>query len=96
MLRTRTPTRVLGSSDLDAAMALQERTETDQRDGVFAMQGAGDFFQYRIQDTVGLFFGEVSLFSDGGGEIWFDDLLVRKDGRFIPGELAPLNPENLK
>ena len=32
----------------------------------------------------------------GGGEIWFDDLLVRKDGRFIPGELSPLNPENLK
>ena len=32
----------------------------------------------------------------GGGEIWFDDVLVRKDGRFIPAELAPLNPENLK
>jgi aminopeptidase len=31
----------------------------------------------------------------GGGEIWFDDVLVRKDGRFIPGELQGLNPENL-
>ena len=32
----------------------------------------------------------------GGGEIWFDDVLVRKDGKFILEELEPLNPENLK
>jgi aminopeptidase len=32
----------------------------------------------------------------GGGEIWFDDELVRKDGRFIPPELQPLNPARLK
>jgi aminopeptidase len=32
----------------------------------------------------------------GGGEIWFDDKLVRKDGRFVARELEPLNPENLK
>jgi aminopeptidase len=32
----------------------------------------------------------------GGGEIWFDDRLVRKDGRFVVPELVPLNPENLK
>jgi aminopeptidase len=32
----------------------------------------------------------------GGGEIWFDDKLVRKDGRFLVKELEPLNPENLK
>ncbi|MEJ2483721.1 MAG: aminopeptidase [Gemmatimonadota bacterium] len=31
----------------------------------------------------------------GGGEIWFDDVLVRKDGRFVPSELEGLNPENL-
>ncbi len=31
----------------------------------------------------------------GGGEIWFDDILVRKDGRFILEELKALNPENL-
>jgi aminopeptidase len=31
----------------------------------------------------------------GGGEIWFDDELVRKDGVFIPKELHGLNPENL-
>jgi len=31
----------------------------------------------------------------GGGEIWFDDVLVRKDGRFVPPELGGLNPENL-
>lgn len=32
----------------------------------------------------------------GGGEIWFDDLLIRKDGRFVPPELQILNPEKLK
>lgn len=32
----------------------------------------------------------------GGGEIWFDDELIRKDGLFIPKDLQPLNPENLK
>lgn len=32
----------------------------------------------------------------GGGEIWFDDVLVRKDGRFVLRELEALNPENLK
>ncbi|USG66533.1 aminopeptidase [Brevibacillus ruminantium] len=32
----------------------------------------------------------------GGGEIWFDDRLVRKDGRFVLPELEPLNPENLR
>lgn len=32
----------------------------------------------------------------GGGEIWFDDVLIRKDGRFVLPELACLNPENLK
>jgi len=31
----------------------------------------------------------------GGGEIWFDDTLVRKDGVFVPEELKGLNPENL-
>lgn len=31
----------------------------------------------------------------GGGEIWFDNILVRKDGRFVLPELAGLNPENL-
>lgn len=32
----------------------------------------------------------------GGGEIWFDDVLIRKDGRFVLPELEILNPENLK
>lgn len=31
----------------------------------------------------------------GGGEVWFDDVLVRKDGRFVVRELECLNPENL-
>lgn len=31
-----------------------------------------------------------------GGEIYFDDVLVRKDGRFVVPELECLNPENLK
>lgn len=32
----------------------------------------------------------------GGGEIWFDDQLIRKDGIFLPEELQMLNPEHLK
>jgi aminopeptidase len=32
----------------------------------------------------------------GGGEIWFDDELIRKDGLFAPDYLRQLNPENLK
>ena len=32
----------------------------------------------------------------GGGEIWFDGKLIRKDGLFVPKELKPLNPANLK
>ncbi len=32
----------------------------------------------------------------GGGEIYFDNVLVRKDGLFVIPELECLNPENLK
>ncbi len=32
----------------------------------------------------------------GGGEIWFDDVLIRKDGLFVLPDLEGLNPENLK
>lgn len=32
----------------------------------------------------------------GGGEIYFDDVLIRKDGLFVIDELKILNPENLK
>ena len=32
----------------------------------------------------------------GGGEIYFDGELVRKDGRFVVPELAALNPEHLR
>lgn len=32
----------------------------------------------------------------GGGEIWFDGELIRKDGRFMPKDLRGLNPEKLK
>jgi len=32
----------------------------------------------------------------GGGEIYFDDVLIRKDGIFVVPELECLNPENLK
>jgi len=30
----------------------------------------------------------------GGGEIYFDDVLIRKDGKFVSDELKCLNPEN--
>ena len=32
----------------------------------------------------------------GGGEIWFDGELIRKNGKFLPRDLRPLNPANLK
>jgi len=32
----------------------------------------------------------------GGGEVWFDGELIRKDGMFVPKDLKPLNPANLK
>lgn len=32
----------------------------------------------------------------GGGEIYFDDVLIRRDGRFVLPELESLNPENLQ
>ena len=32
----------------------------------------------------------------GGGKIWFDGVLIRKDGIFVVPELEALNPENLK
>ena len=32
----------------------------------------------------------------GGGEVWFDDELIRKNGRFLPKDLQGLNPEKLK
>jgi aminopeptidase len=31
----------------------------------------------------------------GGGEVWFDDVLIRKDGTFVLPELEELNPDKL-
>lgn len=38
---------------------------------------------------------DIVLMQEPGGEILFDDVVVRKDGRFVLPELAGLNPENL-
>ncbi len=38
----------------------------------------------------------IQLENFGGGEIYFDDVLIRKNGIFVLDELKPLNPENLK
>ncbi|MBM3822707.1 MAG: aminopeptidase [Verrucomicrobia bacterium] len=32
----------------------------------------------------------------GGGEVWFDGELIRKDGLFVPKDLRALNPERLR
>jgi aminopeptidase len=32
----------------------------------------------------------------GGGEIWFDDTMIRRDGLFVTPELECLNPDSLK
>ena len=38
---------------------------------------------------------DLVLLQEPGGEIYFDDVLVRKDGKFVLPELAGLNPEVL-
>ncbi len=35
----------------------------------------------------------IQTAAQGGGEIWFDGKLVRKDGRFLPESLKGLNPQ---
>ncbi len=32
----------------------------------------------------------------GGGKVWFDGELIRRNGQFVPKDLKPLNPGNLK
>mgnify|MGYP003325356804 CR=1 FL=1 len=32
----------------------------------------------------------------GGGEVWFDNVLIRKNGQFVTKDLKPLNPSSLK
>ena len=32
----------------------------------------------------------------GGGEVWFDGELIRRNGQFVPKDLNPLNPSRLK
>lgn len=39
---------------------------------------------------------QIQTLEYGGGEIWFDDALIRKDGIFVLDKLKCLNPENLK
>jgi aminopeptidase len=38
----------------------------------------------------------IQRLDKGGGEIYFDDLLIRKDGRFVHPAFEALNPENLR
>lgn len=38
---------------------------------------------------------DMVLMQESGGNIYFDDTLIRQDGRFVLPELAGLNPENL-
>lgn len=38
---------------------------------------------------------DLVLLQEPGGEIYFDDVLIRKDGRFVIPELEALNPEQL-
>lgn len=39
---------------------------------------------------------KIQTLEHGGGEIWFDNKLIRKDGLFVLPELKRLNPQNLK
>ncbi|MBI3930202.1 MAG: aminopeptidase [Armatimonadetes bacterium] len=38
---------------------------------------------------------DLVLLQESGGEVHFDDVLIRKNGRFVPEELQGLNPEAL-
>lgn len=38
---------------------------------------------------------QIQTTEAGGGQVWFDDRLVRDNGRFVLPELQGLNPENL-
>ena len=38
---------------------------------------------------------KIEIAEYGGCEIYFDDVLIKKDGIFILPELEKLNPENL-
>ena len=38
---------------------------------------------------------DLVLLQEPGGEIYFDDVLIRKDGKFVLPELEALNPEAL-
>ena len=38
---------------------------------------------------------QIQRESCGGGEIWFDGKLIRKDGLFVPKALHKLNPDYL-
>ena len=38
----------------------------------------------------------MNLHFFGGGAVWFDGELIRKDGIFLTKDLKPLNPQNLK
>ncbi len=40
-----------------------------------------------------MLFATVTL---GSGDIYFDDVLIRKGGQFVLDELLPLNPDKLK
>ena len=59
-----------------------------------------DVFQLvHLEMKIGPSFTGILLISKGlnmAVEIWFDDILIRKDGMFIPDILKGLNPENLK
>lgn len=39
---------------------------------------------------------KIQTLEHGGGKIWFDNKLIRKDGLFVLPELKGLNPQNLK
>ncbi|MCY1529111.1 hypothetical protein D9M68_642400 [compost metagenome] len=52
-------------------MALHKSTEANQRHTVLAVQCPGDFFQYGVEYTISLIFGQIRLVGDGGGEFRF-------------------------
>lgn len=84
------------------AIAFNPHIRTPMRDILFdeKIRGSlhlalGDCYEETQNHNQSNVHWDMVLMQESGGEIYFDDQLIRKDGLFVLPELAGLNPENL-